>query len=103
MAMELKHTDNPQYVEIHDETGHIGDIRYVAADPEDPTEGWIADFEPFNGISRQTDYLPTAAEAFAAAWPLYEELVKERQRVARFYRNQNTRAISIPTGGQPKK
>lgn len=104
--MELKHTDDPQHIEIHDETGEIGVIRYATPDPEDPedhAEGWIADLDEHNGISRQTDYLPSAAEAFAAVWPLYEELVAERRRLARFHRNQATRAISIPTGGQPKK
>lgn len=103
MGMELKTTDDPEYFEIHDEVGKIGHLHYVAPDPEDATEGWIASFDMFNGIWRQTAFLPTAAEAASAAWPLYEQLVEDRRRVAKFHRNRPTTIISTPMGGQPPK
>ncbi|MFM9373290.1 hypothetical protein [Streptomyces sp. Da 82-17] len=103
MGMELKCTDDAQCVEIHDKSGKIGELRYAAPDPEDPTEGWYVDLGCFNGISYETGFFPTPAEAFAASWPLHEKLLAEQRRVNRCYRDRNVRMIGTPMGGQPKR
>ncbi|MFC0598229.1 hypothetical protein [Streptomyces palmae] len=106
MAIELKTTDDPLNVEIHDETGHIGNLFFVGRDEEDPAdeeEGWTAELWgfPYAGV-RSTAYRPSAPEAFAAAGPLYEELLEARRTAERFHRNQPVRPISTPMGGQPR-
>lgn len=102
--MELKATNDPEFFDIVDETGTIGHLSYAHLDPdEDPeydSEGWCASFTGLD--AGQTEFLPTAAEAMAAAWVLYEKLVAERKRIAKYYRDRNTRFISTPMGGQPK-
>lgn len=106
MGMELKTTDDPLLVEIHDESGLIGSLFYVSRDEDDPAdtdEGWTAELRGFAyGVSHSTDYYPTAVEAFAAARPLYDELLEVRRTAERFHRNQPVRTISIPMGGQPR-
>ncbi|KUJ43321.1 hypothetical protein ACZ90_67455 [Streptomyces albus subsp. albus] len=105
MGMELKTTKDPLLVEIHDETGSIGSLFYVGRDEDDlddTDEGWTAELHGFAySVSRSTAYWPTAAEAFAAARPLYDELLEVRRTAERFHRNQPLRTISTPMGGQP--
>jgi hypothetical protein len=103
MAMEIKSTDEPLSMQLHDETGHIGDLLYVDPDEDDPadtTEGWVATLRGLAG--GQTEFYDTAPEAFAAALPLYEQLVEQRRTVERFHRNQPVHMISTPMGGQPR-
>ncbi|WP_424892211.1 hypothetical protein [Streptomyces sp. XH2] len=106
MGMQLKTTDDPLLVEIHDDSGRVGSLFYVSRDEDDPDdtdEGWTAELRGFAyGVSRSTDYYPTATEAFAAAWPLYDELLEVRRTAERFHRNQPVRTISTPMGGQPR-
>ncbi|MGX8903912.1 hypothetical protein ACR820_01295 [Streptomyces netropsis] len=104
--MELNTTDDPLLMEIRDETGPIGSLFYVSRDVDDPAdtdEGWTAELRGFAyGVSRSTDYHPTAAEAFSAAWKLYDELVEVRWTAERFHRSQPVRTINTPMGGQPR-
>ncbi|WP_370417277.1 hypothetical protein AB8O64_01030 [Streptomyces sp. QH1-20] len=48
------------------------------------------------------DNCPTVAEAFSAAWKVYDELVEVRRTAERFHRSQPVRTISTPMGGQPR-
>ncbi|MFI6688447.1 hypothetical protein [Streptomyces sp. NPDC050485] len=104
MAMELKTTDDPRFVEIHDEQGWIGHILYVEPEEEgDTVQGWSAELRGFHyGLTRSTDFYDTAPEAFAAAAPLYKELLEVRRTAERFHRNTPVRTISTPMGGQPR-
>lgn len=98
--MEFRTTDE-QGTEVHDETGEIGALYYLAPDEEDSSEGWVVELWGFElGASGYTAHYPTVAEAVDAARPLYERLLEYRRHVARI--EGRHRFISTPMGGQPK-
>ncbi|MEU3279158.1 hypothetical protein [Streptomyces antibioticus] len=102
MGMELKTTDDPHYVEIHDGTGPIGHLCYL--EPEDgESGGWGSELRgfPYSGI-RSGPVRDSAAEAFAALQPLYEELLEVRRTAAKFHKNHKVSVISTPMGGKPR-
>lgn len=105
MAIELKSSDDGT-VEIHDEVGQIGQIFYVALDENDPldtTEGWFVELRGFPYVgTKSAGPCASAAHAFAAVTPLYEELLEVRRTAERFHRNRPVTVVSTPMGGQPR-
>lgn len=110
----MRPTDDHQ-IELHDETGQVGYLVWVTRDQNDPEDEWddAVDVEGWHGLLRMngpegtTEGHATAAEAFAALLPAYDELLERRAyrqeyeaRVDRLQRGKRT--ISIPMGGQPR-
>ncbi|MBP2400703.1 hypothetical protein [Streptomyces syringium] len=103
--MQLNTTDDPLLMEIRNEAGPIGSLLYVSRyedAPADTDEGWTAELRGLAyDVSRSTDYCPTTAEAFSAAWKLYDELVEVRRTIERFHRSRPVSRISPPWVASP--
>ncbi|MGW7636072.1 hypothetical protein [Streptomyces decoyicus] len=110
MGMLLKPLDDTQ-VDIHDETGRIGEIFYVG--PCDDTcdcgecgdfkAGWRVTLGPFIATvgPRTIGPYATLPEAVEKAGALYEALLVDR-RYQRGVDRARPRTVSIPRGGQPR-
>ncbi|WP_030237955.1 hypothetical protein [Streptomyces sp. NRRL S-350] len=106
MALEIKSTDDPRSMELHDETGRVGLLFYVGpdeGDPDDSAVGWVARVHGFAySGSQETKFCNSAPEAFAEALPLYDQVLEQRRTAERFHKNQPVHMISTPMGGQPR-
>lgn len=109
--MELRPTSDT-HVELHDETGKVGELTWITRDQNDPEDTWDADgwhgSLQMNGPEGTTSGHTTAAKAYAALLPGYDKLLKRRaylqdyeKRADRLQRSKRT--VSIPMGGQPRR
>lgn len=97
--LEVRMTGRPLVFDLVDESGPVGELVFVDADEEDPSEGWMAELGP----GRLAGPFLTVVDAVGAARGVYSEVLAERRRLERFYRARWRRTVSTPMGGQPRR